>query len=115
MLTWGYLPLPAHSSGNLIHNKTITDDEDNIIGQVEGVDYHGAIEQSSLYFNMLIDEYDETLHKAERFPKNFVIELFKHTGFLKEGTFSSPSRKKPIKKMKKMVHLINFLLSLQKQ
>ncbi len=108
MLTWVYLPLPAHSSGNLIHNKTITDDEDNIIGQVEGVDYHGAIEQSSLYFNMLIDEYNETLHKAERLPKNFVIELFKHTGFLKEGTFSSPSRKKLIKKMKKNGSLNKF-------
>ena len=101
MLNWAYLPLPAHSSGNLIHSRTITDDKDNIIGQVEGIDYHRAIEQSTFYFNILVAEYNDTLHIAERFPSNFVIELFKHTGFLEGGSFSSPSRKKLIKKMKK--------------
>ncbi|SSD84683.1 Uncharacterised protein [Klebsiella quasipneumoniae] len=108
MLIWAYLPFPAHSSGNLIHNKTITDDKNNIIGQVAGTDYHGAIELSTIYFNILVAEYNETLFKTDRLPYNFIIELFKRTGFLKEGTFSSPSRKKLIKKMKKNGSLNKF-------
>ncbi|EMO2828165.1 hypothetical protein REV13_08905 [Klebsiella pneumoniae] len=101
ILNWTYLPLPAHSSGNLIHSTTIKDDADNIIGQAEGVDYHGAIEQSMFYFKMLIAEYNDTLHIAEGFPSNFVLELFKLTGFLDGGTISSPSRTKLIKNIKK--------------
>ncbi|HDG7976392.1 TPA: hypothetical protein PCK86_005476 [Klebsiella pneumoniae] len=99
MLTWAYLPLPAHKSGFLIHSGTLMGDEGNVIGQSKGVDEEGAIQQSLLFFKILIDEYSATLHAQEKLPPAFVNDLFKETGFLNGGCFSSPDRINLIKIM----------------
>ncbi|WP_142352218.1 hypothetical protein [Klebsiella pneumoniae] len=99
MFTWAYLPLPSHKSGFLIHSGTIMGNEGNVIGQSKGVDEKGAIQQSLLFFKILIDEYSATLHAQEKLPPAFVNDLFKETGFLNGGCFSSPDRINLIKIM----------------
>lgn len=99
MFKWAYLPLAAHSSGNLIHSMTIKSNTGNIIGQVPGLDMQSALAQSELHFQLLIKEYSETLHRQENLPINYVSDLFKITKFLKGGDILSPDRKALIERM----------------
>lgn len=94
LFTWAYLPMPSHYTGNLIHSGTIKTNSGDILGQTEGLNTSEAIKLSHHYFNCLINEYDATLNSCEDFPNNFVIELFKSTGFLKDGSESSLERSK---------------------
>ncbi|VUC84853.1 Uncharacterised protein [Raoultella terrigena] len=108
-VTWGYLPIPSHYTGNKIHSRTIKTDTGEVLGHNEGLNTYGAIKLSFCYFNDLIDEYDQTLHFHENLPLNAVTNLYKSTGLLKDGRRSSIERSKIYKRMYADGILIKFI------
>ncbi|EPM0685538.1 hypothetical protein WJE63_004448 [Klebsiella pneumoniae] len=94
LVIWGYLPLPSHFTGSLIHSTTIKNDTGEILGQVDGVNAMGAIKLNEHYFKTLIDEYDKTLNPNKTAPFNLVKKIFELTGFLKSGKQSSAEKER---------------------
>ncbi|KZQ99170.1 hypothetical protein A3N63_24745 [Klebsiella aerogenes] len=99
LVVWEYLPFPSHNTGSLIHSRTHKTDDGTIIGQIDGVNTSGAIEQSGLFHQSLIDEYNTTLNSFKEIPTNHIMNIFETTGFIKSGKRDSPKMIKAIRKL----------------
>ncbi|WP_440482843.1 hypothetical protein [Serratia marcescens] len=83
LIIWTYILVASHSSGTLMHFGSIKGSDGEAIGQQHGVDASGATIIAVKGFCHLVAEYAQTLHLSEGIPVEYILEIFKNTGFVK--------------------------------